>query len=441
MLDVAHEMPFGSGFDTPAELLAQPVFAPIPPGLDDIEPGPALAGWLASINVADVSGFDRIVVLRAHQRMASHYAAHVYRDMTAVTDVMADEAHDPVDAAGAAAAEIRVALHLTRRATDVELSFALGLMRRLPRLAEMLAAGVIDVRRAKTIDRNTLHLPVATAQAVVDQIADVAAELTTGQLAARIQRLCIDVDPDDAKDRYDTAVVDRRVVSDPTTSGTAHLMGMDLPPDRVAAITKRINEIAKHLRGHGESRTMDQLRADIFLDILGGTIHTASYKTAGKAVVDISVDLTTLIQLADHPGELAGYGPVIADIARHVVDDQYDAEWRVTVTNPDTGRPTHTGITTRRPRAAQRRRIEARDRTCVFPGCRMPAIGSDLDHTTSVYDGGPTSDDNLAPLCRNDHCIKHAYGWTYRRLEDGRYEWTTKLGQTYTTVHSARRPP
>ncbi len=434
-------MPFESGFDTPVELLAQPVYAPIPPGLDDMEPGPELAGWLASIDVSAVSGFDRIPVLRAHQRMASHYQAHMYRDMTAVTDFMTDEAHDPVDAAEAAAAEIRVALRLTRRATDVELSFALGLERRLPRLAEMLAAGVIDVRRAKTIDRNTLHLPVATAQAVVDQIADVAAELTTGQLAARIQKLCIDVDPDDAKDRYDESVADRRVVSEPTTSGTAHLMGMDLPPDRVVAITRRINEIAKHLRGHGESRTMDQLRADIFLDILGGTIHTASHETAGKAVVDISVDLTTLTQLADHPGELAGYGPVIADIARHVVDDQYDAEWRVTVTDPYTGDPVAVGTTRRRPTMTQRRRIQARDRTCVFPGCRMPAIRSDIDHIHSVADGGPTTDDNLAPLCRNDHCIKHAYGWTYRRLDDGRYEWTTKLGHIYTTAPTTGRPP
>ena len=45
----------------------------IPVGLDSMEPGPVLAGFLASVDVTRLSGFDRIVVLRAHRRMASHY--------------------------------------------------------------------------------------------------------------------------------------------------------------------------------------------------------------------------------------------------------------------------------------------------------------------------------------------------------------------------------
>ncbi len=417
-------------FDTTYEL--------IPPGLDEIEPGPQLAGFLASVDVDAVSGYDRIVVLRAHQRMASHYSAAVYRDMASVTDVMASELSDqPHDAAEAAAAEIRVALHLTRRAADVELSFALDLKRRLPRLAEMLGRGEIDVRRARTIERGTVHLSMAVGRSVVDQIAGDAPQLTTGQLAARIRRLCIDADPAEAEQRYKTAVTDRRVVSEPSETGTAHLLGLDLPPDRVAAITRRINTIARSLRGGSETRTMDQLRADVFLDILDGANHRASR----KGVVDIHVDLETLTRLTDHPGELAGYGPVIADIARQVTESQQGAEWRVTATDPDTGELVYVGTTRRRPTAGLRRRVEARDRTCVFPGCRMPAIDSDLDHRVSVADGGPTTERNLGPLCRRDHCIKHSAGWTYKRLRNGSYRWTTRLGHTYTTPGGGRAPP
>ena len=58
----------------------------IPPGLDSMEPGPQLAAFLSSINAAEVSDHDRIVVLRADQRMASYYAAQVYEDMAAVSD-------------------------------------------------------------------------------------------------------------------------------------------------------------------------------------------------------------------------------------------------------------------------------------------------------------------------------------------------------------------
>lgn len=38
-------------------------FVPIPAGLDETAPGPELGAVLASIDVATVSGYDRIVVL------------------------------------------------------------------------------------------------------------------------------------------------------------------------------------------------------------------------------------------------------------------------------------------------------------------------------------------------------------------------------------------
>ena len=45
--------------------------------LEEVEPGLELAGWLMAYSDVRMSGYDRIVVLRAHQRMASHYAAQV----------------------------------------------------------------------------------------------------------------------------------------------------------------------------------------------------------------------------------------------------------------------------------------------------------------------------------------------------------------------------
>jgi hypothetical protein len=65
------------------------------------------------------------------------------------------------------------------------------------------------------------------------------------------------------------------------------------------------------------------------------------------------------------------------------------------------GQVAHTGITQRRPTVAQRRHVQARNPTCVFPGCRMPSRNCDVDHTVAVIDGGPTTTCNLAPLCRH----------------------------------------
>jgi hypothetical protein len=180
---------------------------------------------------------------------------------------------------------------------------------------------------------------------------------------------------------------------------------------------------------------MDQLRADILLDLLEGTQTEGSGR---RGVVDIHVDLQTLAGLAETPGELAGFGPVIADIARQVTERQQGSEWRWTVTDPVTGQPIDQGITRRRPTAGQRRQIQTRNPTCVFPGCRMPATACDLDHRIPWAEGGPTRTDHLVPLCRHDHRIRHQAGWKHQPLPNGDHLWTSRLGHQYT---ASGQPP
>jgi hypothetical protein len=403
----------------------------IPDRLDQMAPGPVLGAFLSSLDVNALSGYDRVVVLRAHQRMVSHYQAKLSQDMVSIRDAFREAGDDLESAAMVAASEIRCALHLTRRSADVELTFALDLSQRLPQVFRMLAEGVIDHRRARAIDAGTCHLTAAAAQNVVERIAEAAPMMTTGQLNARIRKLCIESNPDEAKDRYERAVTDRRLVAEPSVDGTANILGLDLPPDRVAAVTRKINAIAKSLRGRGEARSMDQLRADVFLDLLNGKEHRAN----GRGVVHVTADLDTLAGLTDHPGELNGFAPVISDIARQVVDDQSDAEWRYLITDTETGEHLHSGVTRPRPTASQRRHVESRDRTCSFPGCRMPSPDCDIDHTIAYAQGGVTCPCNNAPGCRHDHILKD-HGWSYVRLANGRYEWTSPLGHTYTTWKS-----
>ena len=149
-------------------------------------------------------------------------------------------------------------------------------------------------------------------------------------------------------------------------------------------------------------------------------------------MVDIRVDLETLTGLTENPGELAGFGPVIADIARRVTAEQESAEWRWTVVD-DNNQVVDTGITTRRPTTAHKRHVSACFRCCVFPGCRAPAAGCDLDHRVAVADGGPTTTCNLAPLCRHHHRAKHQAPWKPTLQPNGDHTWLSRLGHTYTT--------
>ena len=343
------DLPFGvePPVGMPATAVAVPRYDGIPSRLDTMAPGPVLGAFLSSLDVTRLSGYDQIVVLRAHQKMASHYQAATYQDMAAVNATMStfDGYQQPdVEASEMAAAEVRVALNLTRHSADVEMQFALGLHQRLPRLFDMLASGDIDVRRAKVIERGTMHLTDATAQAVVDDIAQDAPSLTTGELRARLKTLCIETDPDEAKDRYTTAVGNRRVVIEPTDAGTANLYAFDLPPDEAAAIGNRIHTLAQSIHGtKGETRTMDQLRTDVLVDYLNGINRDAS---TSRGTVDVTLTMETLTGLADHPGELAGFGPVIADVARKIAKDT-GGNLRVIICDEASGEPTHIVTPTR----------------------------------------------------------------------------------------------
>jgi hypothetical protein len=408
----------------------------LPPGLKTIPPSAPLAALLASIDLENVSSHDRIVVLQALQRMASHFQAQLYAAIASVAEHMetTEFADEPELAWHAAATEIRAALRLTRRAAETELDLALQLKQRLPRVWNALLCGTIDQRRARVIADHTSHLDETTARSVVDEIITDAPGLTTGQLAARVRRLCVQADPETATERYAEAVDRRKVMLEAMPDGTATLTGLDLPPDRAVAAANHIDRLAKSINRQGDPRSIDQLRADVFLDLLAGD------STGGKGgVVEITADLHTLTELSETPGDLAGYGPVIADIARQVADAQRHGEWRFTITDPSTGLPTHDGTTRRRPTAPQRRTVEARSRTCIFPGCRAPAGHCDLDHRAPWAQQQRTSTRGLDPLCRYEHVtVRHRIGWIHQPLPGGDHLWISPLGHRYT---ASGKPP
>lgn len=64
---------------------------------------------------------------------------------------------------------------------------------------------------------------------------------------------------------------------------------------------------------------------------------------------------------------------------------------------------------------AQRRALEARDRHCVFPGCRAHPRRCHAHHVQEWDDDGPTDLDNLALLCVRHHMSVHEGGWTMSR--------------------------
>jgi hypothetical protein len=144
----------------------------------------------------------------------------------------------------------------------------------------------------------------------------------------------------------------------------------------------------------------------------------------------VVVDLATLLGLADRPGEIPGYGPIPAAVARAMAADRDWIRWTV---DPGTGDLLDLGAERYRPGDRLRRYIAARDRRCGFPGCSKPAEQCDCDHVVTFRHHGRTITVNLGPLCRQHHNAKTHGLWRLSYDPDTAIKtWTSPLGKTYT---------
>jgi Domain of unknown function (DUF222)/HNH endonuclease len=256
-----------------------------------------------------------------------------------------------------------------------------------------------------------------------------------------VRRLLLKLDPDLVKKRYEASIALRNVSHTEHADGTASITGRFLPKETAAAVFDHLNRmtgaVKRASRQPGapipaDTRTNDQVRADLFLDLLRGVDPvTAGTAAPGprKGEVHLTVELLTLLRLNDEPGELAGFGPVTADIARQLAQRyEQGGRWRFQVTHD--GRLIHEGRLHYRPTTDQAAYVRARDKRCQAPGCRRPAHQCDLDHTTRWTDGGPSIEDNLASLCRRHHRAKDSGGYRVYRTDFG-LVWITPRGRAY----------
>jgi Domain of unknown function (DUF222) len=147
------------------------------------------------------------------------------------------------------------------------------------------------------------------------------------------------------------------------------------------------------------------------------------------AAVYVTVPLSTLLGLDERPGELDGYGPITADVARRLAAH---GTWRRLLTDPATGALLNYGTTRYAPPADLVDHVHARDMTCRFPTCSRPARLCQFDHTIPAgAPGWSTSAGNGGPLNTGCHNGKTFAGWQLEQPEPGRFIWTAPTGHIY----------
>ncbi|MGH4026909.1 MAG: DUF222 domain-containing protein [Pseudonocardiaceae bacterium] len=390
----------------------------------EFEPSGLVTDLLCSLDLDGVDADDALEAAAAWERLIAHAQAQQFRALArfaAVREgtVLAEFAED----------EVAPVLHLSRTAAAGRVDLATRLCTALPDTMTALASGTIDLPRARAISEATEVLDDEATATVQARVLPKAPQQTVGELRAALSRAVLAADPDATARRHRAARDDRRVQLHPQPDGMGSLWAM-LPADDATAAYARLDALARDLPAD-DPRGMDARRADVLTDLLlGRDVHAESPTIEAH----VTLDAVTLAGLADHPGELAGYGPIPAEMARELTAAA--RRWRAALADEQTGQFKELSVAYR-PSPELRRYIEIRDRTCCFPGCRQPARRCDLDHTIPYDQGGPTAAGNLGPLCRHHHRLKTHTSWSLCQPEPGLFLWTSPTGR----VHHFRAPP
>lgn len=392
-------------------------------------------------------------------------------------------------------AEIAAVTGVTERTAEQQLCHAVQLRHNYRGSCDALAEGRISYRHTTVIvdagaiigSRDDIDA-VGRRAGYEEAVLPYAMTETPARLVPIARRLAEQFAEHSLEERHEDARECRRVWVVPQPDGMADVVA-HVPATEAYGIVDRLTRIARRMeraerKQHGEcgkdgtsdsvqGRTRDQLRADVFAElVLTGTLPDGT-AVGGTNGADSTADIGSI------GGVFTGPNRVVAQVQVVVPVEVLGPEAVAALTHrspPGNWRPTDTGdpppfgapallsgygaidecsanklasradhweivrmdvasgvilaVDRYRPSEAMRRYLTARDQRCRFVGCSVPAVRCEIDHTVDAAGGGPTAISNLEHLCRSHHTLKHHSGWKVRQLEHGVLEWTTPTGRT-----------
>ena len=242
--------------------------------------GPGLAGWLGSAPATSLQDRTLAGMAASWRRLASWaqagelaVIAQIASRAASCDDKIAVAADGrPAQVPADAASEVALALAMSQFGASGWTDLAVTLTWRLAATGAALAAGEIDLPRARLIAEATGLLDDDAARAVEARILPNAGFQTTGQLRATLRRAVIAVDPEGAERRRKEAERRAKVCLYPDEEGTATLAGQSLPGTRAAAAMARVKALARAMISSGAEGGIDLVGAQVFIGLLLGTL-------------------------------------------------------------------------------------------------------------------------------------------------------------------------
>ncbi|MDQ0769644.1 hypothetical protein QF031_002393 [Pseudarthrobacter defluvii] len=369
----------------------------------------------------------------------------------------------------AVAAEIGCVLALGPRAAGSFLATSHAVTATLPRTLEALQAGVISWSHAVVMADETASLDAVGAAALEAHFLDPDAPdpargcpvggLPAHRFKAKARTWRERHHAESIEVRHAKGVADRRVEFRADKDGMAWLAAC-LPAAQALAGWNRLTAIARSMQGPDECRSLTQLRADTFADVIltygttndGDTRGSDSFtKGAGtvrdrvqspiRAQVLVTVPVFSLMGMTDEPAMLDGYGPIPPSMARGLVANGAGSFYRVLV-DPRDGAPLEIGRESYRVTGAMRAWLRMRDGKCPFPGCSNNSLDNDADHLLAWANGGTTGIANLGQPCPKHHKLRHTTGWRPTAATKNEPPgWISPTGRHYQSEDQDWEPP
>ncbi len=429
-------------------------------------PSASVLAQLAAIDPQGLPRASRIDYLTAIERQESWLQALMHRAVIAVAGTESAPGDDPIYKLDDSEREdVSTALRISPTGAQIKIDVARALTNHLPNTCSALAVGEISAAHANAIARETVSalnqgLPESVIFEIENRAIAYAEFHTPSQVGNLVRKVIAQRTPEEFEESAASAREMRRVSCFDEPNGMSTIVAL-LPAHDAKIVMNALeafiinsesrngeknsnqevtNEEEFDISGDG-ALTKDMKRADALAAIasqfLGSTLDEVTPHRR-PLTVNVTIDLPTLMGLAENPGELSGYGAIPASVAREIASD---ARWKRFITEPVTGNLLDFGRESYEPPQALKDFLIARDRTCRFPGCRRSAILSDLDHAQSWESGGQTSVENLGALCRRHHKLKTHYGWQVESFADGSCMWRSPAGKEYFTPARAVNEP
>ena len=342
--------------------------------------------------------------------------------------------------------EIAAALRITESEAAGMLALGEALVEQFPTVLDSFASARMTERHARLLVESLQELEPEFHDQILSTAIELAETEPVGAFRRSLRALVETVRAETLTERHIDAVRRRRVVLQPDHDAMTWVMTL-MPAVEAQAIWDRATRIAKViLAQEGETRTLDQIRADVIADLLieGRTdLHPAEARGI-RATVAVTVPVLALLESGARRRRACGGGGSRADPGR-ARPRSWPGERRGGCGSSPTPRPgwsSPSDGTDTRPPPSLRRLVKWRADRCMGPGCGIPASRCEIDHRIAWEHGGETRLENLNPFCKGHHIVKHHGGWTVRDVEGsfGAVEWISPTGRRY-VVQPERRVP